>query len=138
VGRWHQPRQVLEQTVRELITNAERAACEDRPLEVEVSVAAAGDELRVSVRDNGRGMDDAELAAACEPFFSTRPDGRGLGLFLARLHLRQLGGALELESTPGRGTVAELRLPRTPPGWFADHFDSNTADSNVTAQGGQA
>jgi two-component system sensor histidine kinase RegB len=59
-------------------------------------------------------MDAATLARAGEPFFTTRPPGRGtgLGLFVVRLHAERLGGALRLESTPGRGTTAIVEWPR--------------------------
>jgi two-component system, sensor histidine kinase RegB len=52
-------------------------------------------------------------ARAGEPFFSTKPPGQGLGLglFLARSLADELGGTLELESVPGQGTTARLRVP---------------------------
>jgi signal transduction histidine kinase len=53
-------------------------------------------------------------AAAFDPFFSTKEEGSGmgLGLYLARAHLRQLGGTIDLESQPGRGTTVHVRFPR--------------------------
>lgn len=114
-GTCEQPRAVIEQTVRELVTNALRARVEGRPMNVEVLVSRRGEELGIDVVDDGRGMDPEELASAMEPFFSKSSEGRGLGLFLAGLHVRQLGGTLSLQSEVGRGTRAELRLPRRPP-----------------------
>jgi PAS domain S-box-containing protein len=72
-----------------------------------------GDYLRVAVVDTGEGMDAATLARAVEPFFSTKGPGRGTGLGLSMVHglALQSGGALQIESTPGRGTVAALWLP---------------------------
>jgi signal transduction histidine kinase len=74
---------------------------------------AAGDYLRVDVRDSGLGMDEATLERAIEPFFSTKAVGKGTGLGLSMVHglVVQLGGALHLESRPGEGTVATLWLP---------------------------
>src|SRR5690606_34328938 len=114
-GTCEQPRAVIEQTVRELVTNALRARVEGRPMNVEVLVSRRGEELGIDVVDDGRGMDPEELASAMELFFSKSSEGRGLGLFLAGLHVRQLGGTLSLQSEVGRGTRAELRLPRRPP-----------------------
>ena len=59
-------------------------------------------------------MSAAVLARAGEPFFTTKEPGKGmgLGLFLARSFAERLGGSLELDSTPGRGTAATLTLPR--------------------------
>jgi PAS domain S-box-containing protein len=67
----------------------------------------------VSVSDTGIGMDEATLARACEPFFSTKGVGRGtgLGLSMAQGLAAQSGGTLALRSTPGRGTTAEIWLP---------------------------
>jgi signal transduction histidine kinase len=69
--------------------------------------------LRVSVTDTGCGMDPETLQRATEPFFSTKELGKGTGLGLSMIHglANQLGGALQLSSTPGRGTRAELWLP---------------------------
>jgi CheY-like chemotaxis protein len=58
-------------------------------------------------------MDEATLARAIEPFFSTKGIGRGTGLGLSMVHglAAQLGGALTLKSSPGAGTTVELLLP---------------------------
>jgi len=67
----------------------------------------------VEVRDHGRGMTQAVLDHAFDPFYSQRPAGRGRGLGLSRAcRLADLnGGRLWLESTEGKGTTACLRLP---------------------------
>ena len=58
-------------------------------------------------------MEPEELSRAGEPFFTTKPPGRGmgLGLFIARSVVEQLGGSLELDSRVGAGTTATVRLP---------------------------
>lgn len=73
----------------------------------------AGRYVRLSVIDDGSGMDAATLARAVEPFFSTKEVGRGTGLGLSMVHglMAQLGGALVLDSAPGKGTRADLYLP---------------------------
>jgi CheY-like chemotaxis protein len=73
----------------------------------------AGAYLRLSVADTGAGMDAATLARAAEPFFTTKPLGKGtgLGLAMARGFAEQSGGALAIESSPGRGTTVRLWLP---------------------------
>ncbi len=67
--------------------------------------------LRLRIEDTGHGMDEATLARAVEPFFSTKGTGAGLGLSMAHGLVLQLGGALGLESRPGRGTRVTLWLP---------------------------
>jgi PAS domain S-box-containing protein len=75
---------------------------------------AGGSYVRLWVADTGIGMDAATLARATEPFFTTKPQdrGTGLGLAMADSFAVQSGGALRIESTAGRGTTAELWLPR--------------------------
>jgi signal transduction histidine kinase len=87
------------------------------PTEASVtSHTGAGRYLRLRVSDTGAGMDEATLARAVEPFFSTKPVGQGTGLGLSMVHgvARQLGGDLRLTSLPGTGTVAEILLPAAP------------------------
>jgi PAS domain S-box-containing protein len=69
--------------------------------------------VRISVIDTGCGMDEATVARAVEPFFSTKGVGRGTGLGLSMVHglAAQLGGAFALTSAPGEGTRADLYLP---------------------------
>jgi CheY-like chemotaxis protein len=69
--------------------------------------------LRLRVADTGTGMDAATLERASEPFFSTKGGrrGTGLGLAMARGFAEQSGGAMAIESEPGRGTAVSLWLP---------------------------
>jgi CheY-like chemotaxis protein len=72
-----------------------------------------GGYVRLVVSDTGTGMDEATLARAIEPFFSTKGVGRGTGLGLSMVHglAAQLGGGLSVSSTPGLGTSVALFLP---------------------------
>ena len=67
----------------------------------------------ITVRDNGVGMDAAQLARATEPFYTTKGIGKGtgLGLSMAQGLAEQSGGRLVLTSEPGQGTTVELWLP---------------------------
>ena len=71
--------------------------------------------IRLSVADTGIGMDEATLARAIEPFFSTKGIGKGTGLGLSMVHgfVSQLGGGLTIRSKPDAGTSIELWLPWT-------------------------
>ncbi len=73
----------------------------------------AGSYLRLSVSDNGEGMDAATAARAFEPFFTTKPVGRGSGLGLPMVQgvAAQSGGAVALRSAPGAGTTVTVWLP---------------------------
>ena len=87
-----------------------------------------GQYVRLSVTDTGTGMDQATLARAMEPFFTTKPQdkGTGLGLSMAKGFAEQSGGALAIDSAPDRGTTVTLWLPvadeqqqvaQVQPGW---------------------
>jgi len=73
----------------------------------------AGDYIRLAITDTGEGMDDATVARATEPFFTTKGPGKGTGLGLSTVHglAEQSGGRLALRSRKGEGTTAELWLP---------------------------
>ena len=88
------------------IRMAEHQACNDPALK-------AGRYLKLSVIDTGTGMPPEILKRAIEPFFSSKPLGKGTGLGLSMVHgiAVQLGGALQLSSTVGKGTTATLLLP---------------------------
>jgi two-component system NtrC family sensor kinase len=69
--------------------------------------------VRVTVADDGTGMDAETAAKAIEPFFTTKSVGRGTGLGLSQVYgfARQSGGDLRIETAPGCGTAIELLLP---------------------------
>ena len=69
--------------------------------------------VRLSVTDNGFGMDADTLTRAMEPFFTTKGIGKGTGLGLSMVHglAEQSGGRFAMESAPGKGTTATLWLP---------------------------
>jgi len=75
-----------------------------------------GSYVRLSVADNGAGMDAETLKRASEPFFTTKPVGKGSGLGLSMVHglILQSGGALQIVSRPDEGTIVSLWLPVAP------------------------
>ncbi len=77
---------------------------------------AEGTYLRLSISDNGKGMDSATLARIFEPFFTTKAPGQGSGLGLAVVHgiMQSHDGAVVAHSEPGRGTTFDLYFPARP------------------------
>ena len=73
----------------------------------------AGAYLRVSVSDNGPGMDAMTAERAFEPFFTTKAVGKGTGLGLSQVYgfARQSGGEVQIESAPGQGATVRMILP---------------------------
>ncbi len=80
--------------------------------EVEVEVRPAAEEAEIVIRDTGRGMAAETLRRIGTPFFTTRDDGTGLGVVLARSVITQHGGSMRYESEPGKGTRVSVALPR--------------------------
>jgi signal transduction histidine kinase len=77
---------------------------------------APGRYAEIRVEDTGVGMDQATLARAFEPFFTSKQAGAGSGLGLSVVYgfVKQSGGAAHMSSTPGRGTTVTLLLPASP------------------------
>ncbi|MDQ3125820.1 MAG: PAS domain S-box protein [Pseudomonadota bacterium] len=115
----------LEMALLNLAVNARDAMAEVGVLRLTADLAEVsrrdagglppGRYIRVSVADTGTGMDEATIARATEPFFSTKGIGQGTGLGLSMVHglAQQLGGDLRIRSRPGLGTNVELWLPRS-------------------------
>jgi CheY-like chemotaxis protein len=111
----------LENALLNLAINARDAMVEGGTLTISTARAELsghsdvpdGAYVRVSVADTGAGMPPEVLARATEPFYSTKPLGKGTGLGLAQVYgiARQSGGTLDIESRPGEGTTVHLLLP---------------------------
>lgn len=74
----------------------------------------AGDHVVVTVSDTGIGMDEPTRRRIFDPFFTTKPQGSGTGLGLAAVQgtVLQLGGAIEVVTSPGKGATFRLHFPR--------------------------
>ena len=63
------------------------------------------------MRDYGSGISPEHLKTIFEPFFTTKPGGTGLGLYICHDIVKRHGGALTVQSDPGRGTTFSVELP---------------------------
>jgi len=123
----------LQQALLNLVNNAVDAleGCEDGEIAVrlERSRAAPG-MLCLAVRDNGTGMSREVAARACDPYFTTKPVGKGtgLGLAMAQGFAARHGGRLEIVTRPGGGTLVRILLPEVEP-------DARPSESSSPADG---
>jgi two-component system sensor histidine kinase HydH len=93
-----------------LIANAIEAMPDGGRLGVESRHGKNG-AVEILVEDSGSGMPESVAREAFRPLFTTKPNGTGLGLSLARRILERHSGRLELETSEGRGTRATMSLP---------------------------
>lgn len=113
---WADPFQ-LQQVVLNLVANAEQALADWLgPRRITLSTREEQGNIVVSVSDTGPGVADEERDRIFNPFFTTKPvgQGTGLGLSISDGIVRQHGGQIRVESTPGRGATFELRIPVLP------------------------
>jgi PAS domain S-box-containing protein len=123
--RWGEAPQVLGSELRlvqvfvNLLLNAAQAIDEGRAGANEVGVSLGRDARGwavVEIADTGAGMTEEIQARIFEPFFTTRPGcGIGLGLSISRSIVTELGGEIEVSSTPGKGSSFRVLLPPSSP-----------------------
>lgn len=123
-------RQEHQDIFKNILLNAIEAMTRSGKIWIRTSLATedGADFVRVAIRDEGRGMDDAVRARALEPLFSTKSTvGVGMGLTVAYGIVQNLGGTLTIESKPDKGSTVEVTIP------VAD-FESITASSTSEKQ----
>jgi PAS domain S-box-containing protein len=106
----------MNQVLLNILTNAQHAATErGTDGRIAIRTERVGSRLRLSISDNGPGIDPSHLASIFTPFFTTKEVGKGTGLGLSLCYgiVQQHGGELWVESTPGEGATFNIDLPLT-------------------------
>ena len=101
----------LRKALLNLLVNAREALVAGGRLTVATAWAPDTRTLTVRVEDDGVGMSEETLARAFDLFFTTKPEGTGLGMAIARSVVERHGGALAVQSRAGQGTRVVIRLP---------------------------
>jgi len=122
-------REAAVQSVLNLLSNAAKYSPQRSAIEVEVELAARGDEVGVVVEDRGIGIPPAEQKRIFDDFYrapgarTAGVEGTGLGLALVRRHMKACGGRVEVESAPGEGSRFTI--------WFAKARPQREGTSDV-------
>ena len=104
------PVSTLAQMLHNLLRNALDATEGDAP--VHLAACAEGDTVVFRVDDRGTGLDPSIAERLGAPFVSTKAEGLGLGIYLARSYAERTGGIFAIEPRPGGGTTARLTVRR--------------------------
>lgn len=99
----------MEQVLKNLLQNAAQASPSEKPIEVRIDVERG--DLTIQVRDHGEGLPAAALDRLFEPFHTTRTQGTGLGLTVARRIVELHGGTIRAENHPLGGALFTLSIP---------------------------
>ncbi|HSU39452.1 MAG TPA: ATP-binding protein [Polyangiaceae bacterium] len=108
-------RDQLVQVLVNLVQNALDAVKGSADPRVVVEVVAAGDKVRLAVRDNGPGVSAEVASRLFEPYLTTKPEGTGLGLAIVERIVVEHGGQIALERAPEGGAAFVVTLPVTGP-----------------------
>jgi two-component system sensor histidine kinase RegB len=100
-----------DRTIQQAIINLLNNAADASPDEISVNAEVINNELNVDIKDRGIGMTDEQIEMAGDVSFSTKPDGLGIGLFLAITTLRRSGGRVGFKHRSEGGTHTHICLP---------------------------
>jgi two-component system, NtrC family, sensor kinase len=110
----HTDPDAVEKILTNLLTNAAHAA-DKKDSRIKLAVTQGGtwkDHLTIELSDNGCGMDQETMSKIFNPFFTTKApgEGTGLGLYLCQDLVKDLGGRIEVQSEPGKGSIFRVVL----------------------------
>ncbi len=102
----------INQVLMQVLTNAYQSL--DEPGQITICTELIRDELHITIRDTGRGMDEETVSRIFDPFFTTQEigEGLGLGLYLCYGIIENHGGQIDVKSSPGCGTETIIVLPK--------------------------
>lgn len=106
----------IQQCLLNLILNAIDAMPDGGTIAISGKKNEASDFVWLVVSDTGHGIEPDDLQRIFEPFYSTKTNGKGVGLGLSMVHgiIREHNGAVEVDSEPGKGTTFIIKLPKKP------------------------
>lgn len=103
----------IQQIFLNILINSLQAIENQGVIEIKSCYNKEEETLSVTISDNGIGIEPGIIDKLFEPYFTTKNDGTGLGLFIAKQVLNKYGGIIKISSTKNTGTLCEIRLPMT-------------------------
>jgi two-component system NtrC family sensor kinase len=122
----------IQQCLMNLIFNAIESMPEGGKLTISGGPDDGENMIWLAVADNGHGIKPEDLPHIFEPFYTTKVDGKGVGLGLSMTYgiIRKHNGIIEVNSNPGKGTVFKIKLPRSSPD-ETRHVSAKTISSAI-------
>jgi two-component system, NtrC family, sensor kinase len=122
----------IQQCLMNLIFNAIESMPEGGKLTISGGPDDEENMVWLAVADNGHGIKPEDLPHIFEPFYTTKVDGKGVGLGLSMTYgiIRKHNGIIEVNSNPSKGTVFKIKLPRSSPNEIA-HMDAKSIPSAI-------
>jgi two-component system sensor histidine kinase RegB len=105
------PRINVDVTLRAALTNLLNNAADASPQPIEIHARWNNSSFALEIHDQGAGLSEEAALKAGSAFFTTKKEGRGLGLFLANATIERMGGTVRLSNREGGGATTELALP---------------------------
>ncbi|MCK4428619.1 MAG: HAMP domain-containing histidine kinase, partial [candidate division Zixibacteria bacterium] len=99
----------IKQVIINLLMNAKEAITQDG--HIKIKLQSQKDFVCIEIKDNGRGIKKKDLKQIFTPFFSTKPKGSGLGLYVVKKIVEEHGGSISVESEVEKGTKVKIKLP---------------------------
>jgi signal transduction histidine kinase len=110
-------RRSLRQVLLNLLLNGvEACRAADKPARIGLDLRCLDNHVLITVVDHGPGLERKEIARITDPFYTTKQTGSGLGLYVSRKIIADMGGSLEILSTEGSGSRFVIKLPQAPTG----------------------
>ena len=99
----------IRQVIINLLMNAKEAIAQDG--HIKIKLQSQKDFVHIEIEDNGRGIKKKDLKQIFTPFFSTKPKGSGLGLYVVKKIVEEHEGSVSIQSEVGKGTKVKIKLP---------------------------
>jgi signal transduction histidine kinase len=99
-----------------LLLNSINYRSKDKALVIKIEAIRGADNFRLSVEDNGLGIEDEYVSKLFEPYkrFTLTGEGKGLGLYMLKTQVESMGGSIQVSSRLNQGTKFSIQLPQNP------------------------